>query len=445
MNENNHLPKGWELVTFDDVCIKIGDIDHKMPKQVEVGGFPYVSTKDFTAEFKISFKNAKYISEEDYVALSRKIKPEKGDIIFPRYGTIGKNILVDFDKDFLVSYSCAVIKPNHNLVDSKYAYYFSLSPKTQDEIRKYTVETTQANIGIASIKIFVFPLPPLPEQHRIVAKIEELFSSLDKGIENLRTAQAQLKIYRQAVLKWAFEGKLTHKDVKEGELPEGWKWVEIGTVCKCIVPNRDKPKSFSGSIKWITTPNLSEISIRIDYSKATLGLSNDEIVKYNARVIPTGSVIMTCVGNFGIGAIVEKPIVINQQLHAFLPSDIVNPKFLTYCVQFNKDYFEKKSTSTTIKYLNKENCNSMPFPLIQLSKQHQIVQEIESRLSVCDKIEESITHSLRQAEALRQSILKKAFEGKLVPQDPNDEPAAVLLERIKAEREKEKPSRKSKK
>ena len=69
--------------------------------------------------------------------------------------------------------------------------------------------------------------PPIPEQHRIVAKIEELFSSLDKGIENLKTAQAQLKTYRQAVLKWAFEGKLTNENVKEGELPEGWKWEKI--------------------------------------------------------------------------------------------------------------------------------------------------------------------------------------------------------------------------
>ena len=73
-------------------------------------------------------------------------------------------------------------------------------------------------------------VPPLPEQHRIVAKIEELFSRLDKGVENLKTAQAQLKTYRQAVLKWAFEGRLTNDTVKDGELPEGWKWERLSSI-----------------------------------------------------------------------------------------------------------------------------------------------------------------------------------------------------------------------
>ncbi len=86
----------------------------------------------------------------------------------------------------------------------------------------------------------------------------------------------------------------------------------------------------------------------------------------------------------------------------------------------------------------------MPIKVCSIKEQESIVQEIEIRLSVCDKIEESIEKGLQQAEALRQSILKKAFEGKLVPQDPNDEPANVLLERIKAEREKAQPVKKTK-
>ena len=96
------------------------------------------------------------------------------------------------------------------------------------------------------------PLPP--EQHRIVAKIEELFSSLDKGIEKLKTAQAQLKTYRQAVLKWAFEGKLTNENVIEGELPEGWKWERLGTVLE----NIEAGKSFKCDER---PPNKDEIGI----------------------------------------------------------------------------------------------------------------------------------------------------------------------------------------
>lgn len=207
--KEGELPKGWKWVKFNDVCSKIGDIDHKMPKQVEKSNYPYLSTKDFTDDLKISFDKAKYISEEDYITLSRKIKPEKGDIIFPRYGTIGKNILIDFDKIFLVSYSCAIVKPNNSLIDSKYIYYLSLSPLIHEEIRKYVVETTQANIGIASIKEFVFPLPKnIEEQQQIVAEIERRLSVCDKIEETINQALSQTETLRQSILKKAFEGKL---------------------------------------------------------------------------------------------------------------------------------------------------------------------------------------------------------------------------------------------
>ena len=205
--KDGELPKGWKWKMLGEVCHKIGDIDHKMPKQIS-NGYPYVSTKDFTDNLKISFDNAKYISEEDYLNLSRKIKPERGDIIFPRYGTIGKNVLVDFDMDFLVSYSCAVMKPNQNIVLSKYVYLFSLSPKITEEIRKYTVETTQANVGIASIKSFVFPLPPIQEQQIIVDELENKLTVCDKIEETITNSLLQAESLRQSILKKAFEGKL---------------------------------------------------------------------------------------------------------------------------------------------------------------------------------------------------------------------------------------------
>ncbi|PSR55915.1 type I restriction endonuclease subunit S [Adhaeribacter arboris] len=332
------------------------------------------------------------------------------------------NILIGMDGDFKASYwkgpdallnqrVCRIL-PDSEAINERFLFY-CLQPFL-DAIHAETSSVTVKHLSSRTIEEIPLPYPTLDEQQEIVAKIEELLSELDKGKEQLETARQQLKVYRQAVLKWAFEGKLTNPDVKESELLEGWRLVKIGDICKSIVPNRDKPKSFTGEIKWVTTPNLSEHSIKIDYTTIKLGLSDSEIKEYNARVIPTGSVIMTCVGTFGISAVVEKPIVINQQLHAFLTNDLVDSNFLAYCIQLNKYYFEKKSTSTTIQYLNKENCNSMPFPLCTIEEQRKIVQEVESRLSVCDKVEETITQSLQQAETLCQSILKKAFEGKLV-------------------------------
>lgn len=201
------LPEMWKWTRFGNVTYKIGDIDHKMPKDFP-GGLPYLSTGNLNADGTIDFDHAKTISPEDFHRLSLKIKPEKGDVIFPRYGTIGRNILINIDKKFLVSYSCAIIKNILNLMDEKFVYYFSLSPIIQKEIKRYTVQTTQANVGIASIERFVFPLCSKQEQTQIVNEIETRLSVCDNISANIEEGLKKSQALRQSILKSAFEGRL---------------------------------------------------------------------------------------------------------------------------------------------------------------------------------------------------------------------------------------------
>jgi type I restriction enzyme S subunit len=201
------LPNGWMWTNFCNVTYKIGDIDHKMPRDYP-NGYPYLSTGNLQQDGIIDFENAKTISPEDFDRLSLKIQPQRGDIIFPRYGTIGRNFLVNFDKKFLVSYSCAIIKNITKIMNEKFVFYYSLSPYIKKEIKRYVKETTQANIGIASIESFVFPLCSELEQTQIVQEIESRLSVCDQLeatlTENLNKAEA----LRQSILKRAFEGKL---------------------------------------------------------------------------------------------------------------------------------------------------------------------------------------------------------------------------------------------
>lgn len=217
------------------------------------------------------------------------------------------------------------------------------------------------------------------------------------------------------------------------ELPEGWVWTTTGLLCDCIVPNRDKPKSFSGGIPWITLPDFND-QIYIVRSKSGLGLTPDEVTRYRAKVIPKGSVIMSCVGRFGITAVLSKDAVINQQLHAFLIPKRLSNRYFVNALRYQTNTMESMATATTVAYLNQAACNSVPIPLPPLAEQHRIVEEVERRLSIAEQMEKTVEADLARAERLRQSILKRAFEGKLVPQDPNDEPASILLERIQAER-----------
>lgn len=307
-----------------------------------------------------------------------------------------------------------LIRPKKSISSKYLNLYFRLFYSSGDIVALQNGSNNLRNLKFPEFLAISIPYPSIEAQNQIVEKIEELFSELDKGVENLKTAQQQLKIYRQAVLKWAFEGKLTNEGVKDGELPEGWATTTIGNHVDCVVPNRDKPKTFSGNIPWLTTPSLHGELINVDYTKIKLGLTEDEAKLFKAKIIPVNSVVMTCVGTFGIAVVLSKEAIINQQLHAFLPSETFLPKYLAYNIKNQKDYCEKTATTTTIAYLNKTNCNSIPIPVCSIEEQQNVIQEIESRLSVCDKIEETITTSLQQAEALRQSILKKAFEGKLV-------------------------------
>lgn len=338
------------------------------------------------------------------------------------------------------------------------------------------------------------PLIPLPEQHRIVAKIEELFSSLDKGIESLKTAQEQLKIYRQAVLKWAFEGKLSEayrqKNISENdakqelkeirkerevwfksvrkrlkydaklsdetltEIPKEWVWVKIvETVFNTADDIVDGP--FGSNLKNsdyvedapIPVISISNIEEGFDKKIRYITVEKFETIKRSA-VFP-GDIIVAKIGStYGKTGFYPETMpvgVIPANLLRIHPSKHFNKKLLAHYLQslVFKKRLDKIMKSTAQPAFNVSKFKELPIPYMSLKEQGFILSEIESRLSICEKIEESITTSLQQAEALRESILKEAFEGKLVPQDPNDEPASVLLERIKAGREKRKPNKKT--
>jgi len=250
------------------------------------------------------------------------------------------------------------------------------------------------------------------------------------------------------VLKWAFEGKLTNKEVKEGELPEGWEKIMIKEVADTFGGYAFKSSEFneSGTYQVLRMGNVRPGILR--FNESPVFLSNVDAKVLDKALLKLNDIIITQTGtkgkrDYGFTVLINKEnLLLNQRIAAIRCQSNCLPKYLLYYTwtdEFKNQFFSNETGNVGQGNVGMKAVTNTIIEIPTLAEQHYIVSEIESRLSVCDKIEESITHSLLQAEALRQSILKKAFEGKLVEQDPNDEPASVLLERIKAERNKNQP------
>ncbi len=442
----NELPNGWLLTTLN----KIG--------QIISGGTPSTSIQDYWGgdvswispvdlskyESKYISKGAKSITQLGLLKSSAKLMPA-GSVLFSSRAPIGYVVIAA--QELCTNQGFKSIIPNDSIYN-EYLYYFLKASKRQaDDLAS---GTTFKEISLTNFSIIEIPLPPLAEQQRIVEKIEELFSELDKGIETLKTAQQQLKIYRQAVLKYAFEGKLTNPDVKEGELPEGWVIFQLKDLCEITSSKRIfKDEYVSQGVPFYRTKEVKELSEGKSPSiELFIETSKYEEIRSRFQVPTKGDVLLSAVGTIGVSYVIRdsRPFYFKDgNLMWFRNFKNLNSFYLSYALtHFIKNVKDANVSGSAYNALTIETMKSFELPIPELEIQHAIVQEIESRFSVCDKIEVSIIQGLQQAEALRQSILKKAFEGKLVPQDPNDEPGRVLLERIKEERAAAQPEKKTK-
>lgn len=285
----------------------------------------------------------------------------------------------------------------------------------------YVNGTTRLKLTKGSLIRIPVPLPPLATQEAIVAKIETLFSELDNGIAQLKTAQQQLDTYRQSVLKWAFEGKLTNKNVKDGELPKGWEWVKLGALMEAPKYGTSKKCDYDITGKAVLRiPNINDGYIDLQ----DLKYANFDIKEIETYSLKQGDILI--IRSNGSKDLVGRCALVQKKDEGCLYAgylirlrllNSVQPKYILNVLRSGllRIQIEMKARSTSgVNNINSQEIKMLDVPLPCIEEQSQIIQEIESRLSVADKLQETITTSLAQAESLRQSILKQAFEGRLV-------------------------------
>jgi type I restriction enzyme S subunit len=384
----------WHIKSLNDVSKKLSlnKLKIKQKDYLQTGLFPVIDQgKEFIGG---------YYNDENLL-----ISDEPPYILFGDHTKVKKFVPFKFIPG---ADGVKVLKPKNNILP-KFLYYLLFTIKIQD--KGYA-----RHFQLLEKENFLIP-ESMETQQAIIYKIEELFSDIDKGIEDLKLAQQQLKVYRQSVLKWAFEGKLTN-EVKEGELPKGWKCTTIGEVCHNVEYGSATKSTKTGKIPVLRMGNIQNGIF--DWSD--LVYSNDEndnkkylLKKHDVLFNRTNSAEL--VGKTAIFKDERPAIFAGYLIRINRKDDLINGQYLTYYMNTHaaKSYGNKvRSFGVNQSNINGTKLKTYPIPLPLINEQVQIVQEIESRLSLADKMEENIKESLQHGEALRQSILKKAFSGELI-------------------------------
>lgn len=501
MEKQLNIPDYWEQISLVDDFIYV-------PTGVEnyEGKKPYYSTG--------SIKTQANTVEGEYSSIDRPSRAnriaKKGDVLQARMKDTNKALIIDQGLDgALFSTGFFQVRPYNNTYSSKLLYYYLFSNSFLNEKNDLCSGSTQSALNDLQAKKLYIPLPPLAEQHRIVDKIESLFSELDSSVKNLKTAKEQLKYYHQSVLKSAFEGKLTatwretnadrletaetlvqwiktereeayeekltewkktvkmsemdvtmgkktskptkHKELQPLssdeiaellELPNGWKWIKLGeafSISGGLTKNASRDKMIQ-QVPFLRVANVYSNELKLD-DIHTIGISDNEIERVllheNDILIVEGNGSGDQIGRMAIWNGSIKGMVHQNHLIKARPSLFVNPKYCLYFFQSmaGRELITRVATSTSGLFtLNLFKVENLLLPLVAIDEQNQIVNEIESRFSEADMMERTIDESLIKAEKMRQSILKKAFEGKFVTQNSNEESVKELLERIKEEK-----------
>ena len=483
------LPLGWVLTTLDESAqIILGQSPPSSTYNEDGVGLPFYQGK---AEFGDTYPTPrKWCSQPKKIA-------EKGDVLISVRAPVGPTNICP--EKSCIGRGLAAIRGLDGIQPRFILYLMRLY---ENVLAGRGTGTTFNAITGSQLRGFEIPLPPLPEQQRIVAKIEELFTQLDAGVAALEKARAQLRRYRQAVLKAAVEGELTREwreahrgelepasvllgrileerrgrweaeqlekmrakgkaprddkwkqkykepvppdALKLPELPEGWAWARWEQIGFSQNGRAFPSKEYQPSGFRLLRPGNLHASGKVVWTEKNTRYMPERWAKeFPRHIVGPGELVMNLTAqslkdDFLGRACMTGPTdycLLNQRIARLTPVEVSSVYLLwLFKSKVFRRFVDGLNTGSLIQHMFTSQLVDFPLPLPPLVEQERISIEVERCISVADEMEKAVEQSLKRAKRLRQSILKRAFEGKLAPQDPSDEPASTLLERIKAEK-----------
>lgn len=393
-----------------EVCEKVESVKRKQKDEREKFIYLDIGGIDNVANKIVGYKEYTW---KDAPSRAQQIVYE-GDVLFSTVRTYMKNIAI-VDKGFydgqIASSGFCVIRGEKAIVDSMYLFFLTISNDFIQPLNELQTGSSYPAVRDKDVFSQPIPLPPLPTQRAIVTQIEEIFSELDHGVAQLKAAQQQLKVYRQAVLKWAFEGKLTGgtKDWKLMSLKDGSSKIVVGYVGPVTQHIVDQ-----NGVMFLSTTHIGENHF---LNHDIREVSQEFHQKNKKSSVSAGDILIARHGDSGKACVVPDYVVVAQVSNAVIlkPNpEIILPKFICYRINAERQRMQKMKVGGVFQVVNTKSMEAFQISVPPLPEQHRIVSEIERRLEGCAQMEAAIGRGLAQAEVLRQGVLKRAFEGGLV-------------------------------
>lgn len=484
------LPAGWVETTLGDFVVwGSGGTPSRSEAEYFGGTIPWVTISDLNDGIVTTTHN----SITDVAVQNSSAKyVEPFSVMIALYGSIGK--LGIAGTKLTTNQAIAYGLPNESFFSYKYLFY--LLSCNKEKLLAAGAGVTQKNIYLSDLKAFGFQLAPRAEQTRIVAKLDALLTELDAGVAQLKAAQKKLVQYRQSLLKAAVEGTLTAewrtqqtqpqetgkqllerilterrsrwqakqlaKFAAQGKpppkdwqskypepvqpdtselpaLPQGWVWASVDQLAHVgtgVTPLRSKPAYFEqGLTPWLTSGALNDEYVSSAHEK----VSDLALKECRLEVYPVGSLL---VAMYGEGKTRGKcselliPAAINQAIAALVLEGVAEAckNYLKLFLLRSYENMREQAAGGVQPNLNLLIVRSIAVPLAPALEQKSIIEYIQTALEQVVLQKNALDTALKQSAAQRKNILKAAFAGELVPQDPSDEPAGTLLARIAAQR-----------
>ena len=403
------IPESWEWVRFSHIYWQLTDGTHSTPKYT-TSGIPFLSVKDMSSGV-LSFSNTKYISPEEHSILSQRCHPQKGDLLLSKVGTTGVPLIIDSDIEFSIFVSLALIKFFPDLIDSRFLLYLINSPLVQLQAAENTRGVGNKNWVLKAISDTIMVLPPLAEQHRIVARIEELLPKVEeygKAQEALDKLNAELpERLKKSILQEAIEGRLVPQDpndepasalldrirkekaqlVKEGklkkkdldetpieedgkpfEIPESWSFVKLSFITSLLDGEKIEGSHVCLDAKYLRGKSTGDL-----VNKGRFVKKGDNIILVDGE--NSGEVFtVPCDGYMGS---TFKQLWVSESI--YLP-------YVLFFIKFYKDILRNSKKGAAIPHLNKDVFNNLAVGIPPLAEQQRIVAKIEELLGAINAL-----------------------------------------------------------